>query len=151
MKRLYLDDLAVGQRFRSRSVELSEQDIIRFARENDPQFFHVDPQAAKASMFGGLVASGWQTAALAVKLLLESAEVPFADGIVGADATIAWRRPVRPGDALRIEAVVTDIRTSRSRPERGFVSWQIEMFNQNEAIVQTQTCTTVVRRDVSRG
>lgn len=112
MNRLYLEDLAVGRRVASKSVSLSAQEIIRFARDNDPQFFHLDTDAAKHGMLGELVASGWQTAALAVKLLVDSLEAPFVGGAVGADTHVVWRRPVRPGDALQIEAAIANTITA---------------------------------------
>lgn len=146
MKGLYLEDLAVGRRVRSKCATLSAEDIVRFARDNDPQFFHLDPAAAAQSMLGELVASGWQTGALAVKLLLDALGAPLVGGAVGADTHIAWRQPVRPGDALRVEAVVAGIKRPRSRPDRGFVSWKLEMSNQRDEIVQTQKLTFVVLR-----
>lgn len=149
-KALYLEDLFVGQRFRSGPMEITAEEIIRFARDNDPQFFHVDPEAAKESVFGGLIASGWQTGALSVRLLLGAADAPFAGGVVGADAQVSWKRPVRPGDSLHIDAEITRIVSPRTRADRGFVSFEITTFNQDKAPVQTMQATIVVFRDPAR-
>jgi acyl dehydratase len=146
-KKLYLEDLRVGQRLRSKSVTISAQDIIRFARDNDPQYFHLGADAAKDSMFGGLVASGWQTGALSIKLLIDSADPPFAGGLVGVEAHIAWKLPVRPGDSLRVEAEVTRIVHPRRHADRGFVSMNLETYNQRDEVVLTQRVTVVAFRD----
>ncbi|MBI5313750.1 MAG: MaoC family dehydratase N-terminal domain-containing protein [Methylocystis sp.] len=149
-KRLYLEDLRVGQRLRSASVTITAQDIIRFARDSDPQYFHLDEEAAKDSMFGGLVASGWQTGALSVKLLIDSADPPFAGGLVGVEAHIAWKLPVRPGDSLRVEAEVTRIVHPRRYADRGFVSMDMATYNQRGEVVLTQSVTVVAFRDPAR-
>lgn len=149
-KKLYLEDLRVGQRLRSKSVTISAEDIVRFARDNDPQYFHLDEAAAKDSMFGGLVASGWQTGALSVKLLIDSADPPFAGGLVGVDAHIAWKLPVRPGDSLRVEAEVIRIVHPRRHHDRGFVSMDMSTYNQRGEIVLTQSVTVIAFRDPAR-
>jgi acyl dehydratase len=140
---LYLEDLSVGQTFRSESRVLTAEEIIRFARDNDPQYFHIDPGAAEASLFGGLVASGWQTAALSMRLLVEG-PAPFAGGIVGMNAELSWPKPVRPGDSIRIEAEVTQISSSRSRPDRGIVSLRLTTFNQRDEPVQKLSARVLV-------
>jgi acyl dehydratase len=137
------EDLYVGQLFRAGEIHITAEDIIRFARDNDPQYFHVDPEAAKASPFGGLVASGWQTAALSMRLLIERAAI-FAGGVIGAGGEIAWLRPVRPGDRLRIECEVVKVTPSRSRPEVGTAVLKTTTFNQNDEPVQTLTANLVV-------
>jgi acyl dehydratase len=149
-KKLYLEDLRVGQRLRSKSVTISAQDIIGFARDSDPQYFHLDAEAAKDSMFGGLVASGWQTGALSIKLLIDSADPPFAGGLVGVEAHIAWKLPVRPGDSLRVEAEVTRIVHPRRHADRGFVSMNLETYNQRDEAVLTQRVTVLAFRDPAR-
>ncbi|MFO1103728.1 MAG: MaoC/PaaZ C-terminal domain-containing protein [Methylocystis sp.] len=149
-RKLYLDDLHVGQRLRSKSVTVSAQDIIRFAHENDPQFFHVDEEAAKDSIFGGLVASGWQTGALSIKLLIESADPPLAGPLIGVEADIAWKLPVRPGDALRVEAEVMRIVCPRRHADRGFVSMNVATYNQRDEVVLTQSVKVLAFRDPSR-
>ncbi|MGD9656804.1 MAG: MaoC family dehydratase [Methylocystis sp.] len=149
-KKLYLDDLCVGRRLRSKSVTVSAQDIIRFARESDPQYFHIDEEAAKDSMFGGLVASGWQTGALSIKLLIDSADPPLAGPVVGVEADIAWKKPVRPGDSLRVEAEITRIVFPRRHADRGFVSLNIATYNQRDEVVLTQSIKILAFRDPSR-
>ena len=116
---LYLDDLQVGQRFTSRTHRVDEAEIKAFASQFDPQPFHLDENAAKASLFSGLVASGWHTAAMTMRLLVE--ELPLAGGVIGAGGELSWPRPTRPGDILRVEIEIVEIVPSRSRPDRG--SW----------------------------
>ncbi len=142
-QRLYLEDLAVGQIYRAGPLTLEAEEMLRFARQYDPQYFHTDPEAAKSSMFGGLIASGWLTAALTMRLLIEGG-APFADGVIGAGGELAWPRPVRPGDSLRIESEVLKISPSRSRPDRGTVICKTTTFNQNNEVVQTLTAKLVV-------
>lgn len=149
-KSVYFEDLFVGLRFQSRAEELTEEAIIRFGRENDPQYFHVDATAAKDSIFEGLVASGWQTGALTLRLLLGACGISFVGGVVGADTHIAWKRPVRPGDRLNIEGEVTKLKTSHTQPDRGFVSFRASTINQHGAVVQTLQATMLVFRDPAR-
>src|SRR4051812_46681465 len=103
--RFFLDDLQVGQRFVSGTHLVDEDQITAFARQFDPQPFHLDDAAAKASLFGGLAASGWHTAAITMRLLVESG-LPLEGGIIGAGGEVAWPRPTRPGDVLRVESEV---------------------------------------------
>ncbi len=140
---LYLEDLSAGQVFRSEPRVLTLEEIIRFARDNDPQYFHVDAGAAKASLFGGLVASGWQTAALSMRLLVEG-PAPFAGGIIGMGAELSWPQPVRPGDSIRIEAEVTGVKRSRSSPDRGLVTMRITTYNQRNEPVQKLAARALV-------
>jgi acyl dehydratase len=117
----YLDDFAVGQTFGSRRMRIDEDRIKSFAAEFDPQPFHFDAEAARKSLFGGLAASGWHTAALTMRLLVES-EIKPVGGIVGAGFDeFRWPRPVRPGDELRVESEVLEVRASKSRPEQGII------------------------------
>src|ERR1700720_4177540 len=104
----FLEDLRVGQRFASASHTVDEAQIKRFAAEYDPQPFHLDDNAAKATLFGGLAASGWHTAAMTMKLLVD-AGLPLAGGILGAGGEIAWPKPTRPGDTLQVESEVLEI------------------------------------------
>ena len=147
---LYLEDLAVGQTFRAGPLSVDVEELVRFARDYDPQYFHTDPEAAKSSMFGGLIASGWLTAALTMRLLIEGG-APFADGVIGAGGELAWPRPVRPGDSLRIESEVLNIAPSRSRPDRGNVICKTTTFNQNNQVVQTLTAKLIVFARAGRG
>src|SRR5215467_15933496 len=118
---LYLEDLRVGQRFVSGTHRIDEGQIQAFAEQFDPQPFHLDAEAAKATLFEELVASGWHTAAITMRLLVESG-LPIAGGIIGAGAEITWPNPTRPGDVLRVESEVLELRPSRSRPERGIAT-----------------------------
>ena len=140
--RLYLDDLTVGQRFASAGHALDKAQITAFAAAFDPQPFHLDDAAAKGTLFGGLAASGWHTAAVTMKLLVES--TPIAGGIIGAGGEIAWPRPTRPGDVLHVETEVIDIARSKSRPDRGSVTLRSETQNQRGEVVQTTTARLIV-------
>jgi acyl dehydratase len=142
----YLEDFAVGQIFRSGRLKVDKERIKTFAAEFDPQPFHLDEDAARGTMFGGLAASGWHTAALTMRLLVESDLKP-ADGIVGAGFDeFRWSRPVRPGDELRIEAEVLEVRPSRSRPEQGLIKVRTTTLNQNDEAVQVIIANLVVPR-----
>ena len=134
---LYLEDLHVGQRFESRPHPLDAEQIKRFAADFDPQPFHLDEEAAKASLFGGLAASGWHTAALTMRLLVES--VPLADGLVGAELQLAWPRPTRPGDVLRVFSEVAEIVPSRSKPNMAMVTMRNETRDQDGNLLQLFT------------
>jgi len=142
---LYLDDLRVGQRFVSGTHRLDEGQIRAFAEQFDPQPFHLDAEAAKATLFKGLVASGWHTAAITMRLLVESG-LPLAGGIIGAGAEITWPNPTRPGDVLQVETEVIELRPSRSRPDRGMVTIRSETRNQRGEVVQVLTAKLIVPR-----
>jgi acyl dehydratase len=143
--RLFLDDLHVGQRFTSTSHVVDADQIKRFAAEFDPQPFHLDEDAAANSLFAGLAASGWHTAALTMRLLLAGG-MPIAGGIVGAGGEIAWPRPTRPGDELQVVSEVTEIRPSRTKPDKGIVVLRNETRNQRGEVVQVLTAKLVVPR-----
>jgi acyl dehydratase len=132
---LFLDDLAVGQRFSSRSHTLDEAQIKAFAAQFDPQPFHLDGQAAKATLFGGLAASGWHTAAITMKLLVESG-LPLSGGIIGSGGEISWPKPTRPGDTLHVVSEIEEVTPSRSRPDRGMIRVRSETRNQHGEVVQ---------------
>ncbi len=117
---LYLDDLDVGQRFTSGSYVMEAARIKEFAAEFDPQPFHLEEAAAEVSIFKGLAASGWHTAAVAMRLLVNGG-LPFANGIVGLGGEIAWPKPTRPGDTLHVESEIVEITPSRSKPQQGIV------------------------------
>lgn len=127
---LYLDDLHVGQRFTSGTYVMEAARIKEFAAEFDPQPFHLDEAAGEASIFKGLVASGWHTAAAAMRLLATGG-LPLAGGTVGLGGEIAWPRPTRPGDTLRLESEIVEITPSRSKPNQGIVILQSTMVNQD--------------------
>jgi acyl dehydratase len=147
---VFLEDLQAGQRFRTASYRLEERQIIDFARQFDPQPFHLGRESAQGTFFDELVASGWHTAAITMRLLVESG-LPIAGGIVGAGAEIAWPMPTRPGDTLHVESEIVEIKPSRSRPDRGVVVLRNETYNQNGQIVQVQTARLVVPRRAPAG
>jgi acyl dehydratase len=134
-ERLYLEDLREGQRFVSASRTLTADDIKAFARDFDPQPFHLDEEAARGSFFGGLAASGWHTAALTMRLLVDGG-LPFAGGVIGASGELSWPRPTRPGDTLHVECVIEKVTPSRSRPDRGMAAVRIETLNQHGETAQ---------------
>lgn len=143
MTTLYLEDLSVGQNFHSRAIQLSREDIQTFARQFDPQPFHVDEQAAKDSFFGQLVASGWHTASTTMRLMVES--IPIAGGLIGAGVDeLRWHQPVLPGDTLNVLSEIITIRRSRSKPLQGFVRFRHTTFNQDGHAIQSCLSTTVV-------
>jgi acyl dehydratase len=117
---LYLEDFFVGQKFTSGEYEMTEAAIKAFAAEFDPQPFHLDEAAAQASVFRGLAASGWHTAAVTMRLLVTSG-LPFAHGLIGLGGEISWPRPTRPGDIVHVESEVLEIRPSRTKPTQGIV------------------------------
>jgi len=143
-RRFYLDDLHVGQRFASAAHAIDEAQIIAFAAQFDPQPFHLADEAARGTLFGGLAASGWHTAAITMRLLVGS--LPIAGGIVGAGGEIAWPRPTRPGDVLQVESEIVEIAPSASRPDRGLVTLRSETRNQRGETLQTLTARLVVPR-----
>jgi acyl dehydratase len=143
--RLFLGDLHVGQRFTSTSHVVDTDQIKRFAAEFDPQPFHLDEDAATNSLFAGLAASGWHTAALTMRLLVMGG-VPIAGGIIGAGGEIAWPRPTRAGDELQVVSEVTEIRPSRTKPDKGIVVLRNETRNQRGEVVLVLTAKLVVPR-----
>ena len=129
-RRLFLDDLYVGQRFTSGTYRMDEERIKAFAAEFDPQPFHLDEVAAQGSVFRGLVASGWHTAAVAMRLLVTGG-LPLAHGIIGLGGELTWPKPTRPGDTLRVESEVTEILPSQSRPNQAIVKVTSTTLNQD--------------------
>jgi acyl dehydratase len=140
---LYLDDLSVGQQFVTGSHTLDEAQIMAFAVQFDPQPFHLDAEAAKATLFKGLVASGWHTAAITMRLLVESG-VPLAGGLIGLGGSLKWPRPARPGDVLTVYGEITEV--TPSKPDRGTISIKAETRNQRGDVVQGFTATLLVPR-----
>jgi acyl dehydratase len=147
MSVLYLDDLAPGQRFAgSTRIRIGEDRLKGFAAEFDPQPFHLNADAAGASIFRGLAASGWHTAAVTMRLLVDSEFKP-AGGIVGAGFDeLRWPLPVRPGDELRVESEVLEVRPSNSRPEQGLAKVHTTTLNQDGQVVQISVGNLVVPR-----
>lgn len=142
---LYLEDLSVGQRFVSASYMMDEAAIKAFAADFDPQPFHLDGDAAKETFFGELVASGWHTAAVTMRLMVRSG-LPISGGIVGAGGEITWPRPTRPGSILRVESEILEIKPSRSNPSRGLAVVRSETINQDAEVVQILVARLVVPR-----
>jgi acyl dehydratase len=140
---LYLDDLYIGQRFTSGTYSMDAARIKEFAAEFDPQPFHLDEAAAEATVFKGLSASGWHTAAVAMRLLVTGGP-PFANGIIGFGGEFAWPRPTRPGDVLHVESEIIEITPSRSKPHQGVVTLRATMLNQNSEIVYLLTAKLLV-------
>ena len=133
--RYYFEDFSVGRVFDSGTRQLSEQDILGFAREYDPQYFHTDPEAAKQSIFGGLIASGWQTVGVCMRLMCDSYLLESSSmGSPGMDA-VRWVKPVYPGDTLRIRTTVIAAKPSSSKPDRGMVTMRWDVFNQKDELV----------------
>ena len=145
MAERFFEDYKVGQTFRSGSVAVTAERIKSFAAEFDPQPFHLDEERARTSVFGGLVASGWHTAAITMRLIVDSDLGP-AGGTIGAGGELRWPKPVRPGDVLHIEAEVVELRPSRSRPEVGVMKVRITTYNQAGEPVQVVTPTLMVPR-----
>jgi acyl dehydratase len=136
MTKQYLEDFAVGQVYRSNRLQVDKGQILAFALQFDPQPHHLDEEAARKSVFKGLAASGWHTTAMTMRLLVESEFQP-ADGILGLGLEeLSWPRPVRPGDELRVEGEVLEIRPSKVRTDRGVIRLRATTFNQNDQPVQ---------------
>lgn len=143
-EKLYLDDLSLGQEFESDPIRVDREKMLAFAREYDPQPFHLSAEEAGLSLFGGLAASGWNTAALTMKLLVAS--VPLADGIIGLGIELSWPTPTYPDDVLRLFSTVQAIDPSASKPDRGVVTMFMETLNQNDKVVQRATGKLLVFR-----
>lgn len=134
---LYFEDLFVGQRFVSATRKITAEEIKAYAALYDPQPFHLDEAAAKATLFAGLAASGWHTAALTMQLVVET--LPLAGGVIGAGGELMWPRPTRPGDTLHVVVEILELTPSRSRPDRGSAMMRNTTLNQNGEAVQTFT------------
>lgn len=142
----YLEDLTPGRKFGSGRLRVEAERIKSFAKEFDPQPFHLDDAAAHDTLFRGLAASGWHTAAMTMRLLVDG-ELRPAGGIVGAGfEELSWPRPVRPGDELRVESEVLEVRASKSRPGQGLIKVRTTTLNQNGEPVQVMVGNLVVLR-----
>ena len=142
----YFDDFKPGERFQTAPLLVSETLIVEFGRFYDPQPFHIDPQAAKETIYGGLIASGLQTIALAFKLFLESGTLAASSlGSPGLDE-IRWMSPVRPGDTIRVVAEVLESRPSTSKPDRGILRILYTTLNQRGETVMTMIGNQLLRR-----
>jgi len=142
----YLEDFAVGQKFSSGRLRIEGERLVAFATEFDPQPFHLDEAAARQSFFGELTASGWYTAAVSMRLLMETGLKP-AGGYIGAGADVfRWPRPVRPGDELHVECEVIEVRSSSSRLDRGLIKVRMTTLNQDNEATLVYIANMVVPR-----
>jgi acyl dehydratase len=146
MEQRYLEDFAPGQVFRSGRLTVTAEAIIAYAREYDPQPFHLDDGAARGTLFGGLAASGWHTASLTMRLLVGSEFRPVGGIIGGGMEELAWPRPVRPGDELRVEIEVLEVRPSQSKPQQGMLRVRCTTLNQRDEPVQVIVPRLVIPR-----
>jgi acyl dehydratase len=142
---LYLDDFAVGRKFVTRDVTLTLEGCKAFATEYDPQPFHLDEGAARQSVFGRLAASGWYTAALSMRLMVDS-ELHPAGGLIGLGGEMKWPKPTYPGDTLHVECEVLEARASESKPDRGIVTMRNQTLNQRGESVQIAVVKMLVLR-----
>ena len=140
---LYLEDVVVGSEFTSEEVTVTAEDIIAFATQFDPQPFHLDPEAAKNSFFGGLAASGWHTAAITMRLLVTGGP-HIAGGTIGAGGELAWPTPTRPGDRLHVRVTVESVAPSKSRPDRGSTMLRVETLTSEGELRQKFTVRTLL-------
>jgi acyl dehydratase len=151
MKEQYLEDYAVGQTFLGSKRRIDKEQIVAFAKQFDPQYYHLDEESAKNSPFKGLAASGWYTAAITMRLLVDGEFKP-AGGIIGVGFDeLSWVRPVRPGDELYVKSEILEIRPSKSKKDRGTVRVRNTTFNQNDEVVQTFTGNLLVPRRTPAG
>ncbi len=142
----YFDDFSVGERFVSESAVISEEEILAFARRYDPQPFHINHEAAKASPYGGLIASGFHTLSFGFRLFIDTGAIADCSlGSPGVEA-IRWLAPVRPGDTLRTEVEVAAMRPSGSDPGRGVLTMDFSVINQDDTAVLTMRSVILVRR-----
>jgi acyl dehydratase len=145
MSQRYFEDLKAGDRFKSASYQVSQEQIVSFAREFDPQPFHLDAAVARQTMFERIIASGWHTAAITMRLFVQT--LNFAEGAIGLGVDeLRWPNAVRPDDVLQVETEIVDLRESRSKPSHGVVRLRNVTTNQRDEIVQTMTASALVLR-----
>jgi acyl dehydratase len=145
MSQRYFEDLKAGDQFKSGIYKVTEEQIISFAREFDPQPFHLDPAVARQTMFKGLIASGWHTAAITMRLFVQT--LNFAEGAIGLGVDeLRWPNAVRPGDVLQVETEIVDLRESRSKPSHGIVRIRNMTTNQRGEAVQAMFASALVLR-----
>jgi acyl dehydratase len=145
MKEHYFDDLKVGDRFKSEPLEVTEKQVIEFAHKFDPQMFHLTRKSAERTIFKGLVASRWHTAAKTKRLIVQT--LNFAEGAIGLGVDeLRWPNAVRPGDALKVETEILELRLCRSKPDYGIIRLRNVTTNQRSEIVQTMTASAMVPR-----
>ena len=142
----YFEDLKVGDKFNTAEYEMTAEEIIAFGQKFDPQAFHTDPVAATGTLFGRLVASGWHTAAVSMRLMVLG-EMALDGGVIGQGMeSLRWPRPVLPGDRLRVVSEVEELRPAPARPDRGLIKLRCRTYNQDSKIVQDMTATLLVAR-----
>ena len=146
MVKNYWEDFRVGERVLMGSVKVTKEDIVRFAVEYDPQLFHIDEKAGESSIFGGLIASGWHTCSLVMKMMCDSYLLDSASmGSPGMEH-IKWVKPVRPNDVLTAFRTTIETKSSQSKPDRGFVKTLFEVFNNNQELVMSMEGLGMFRR-----
>ncbi len=144
-KERYFDDLKVGDRFKSELLEVTEKQVIEFAHKFDPQMFHLTRKSAERTIFKGLIASGWHTAAMTMRLFVQT--LNFTEGAIGLGVDeLRWPNAVRPGDDLKVETEILELRRSRSKPNYGIIRLRNVTTNQRGEIVQTMTASAMVPR-----
>jgi len=149
MSQRYFEDLKAGDRFKSGTYKVTEEQIVSFAREFDPQPFHLDPAVARQTMFKGLIASGWHTAAITMRLFVQT--LNFTEGAIGLGVDeLRWPNALRPGDVLQVETEIVDLRESRSKPSHGIVRIRNVTTNQRGEVVQTMFASALVLRRSDR-
>jgi len=141
----YFEDYTPGAVYEYGYVTVSEADILDFARAFDPQPIHVNPEFAARGPFGGLIASGWHTAGIMMRILVDHYLSQVASLASPGIDELRWPAPVRPGDSLRLRATIVEARRSRSKPDRGLVRTQAELINQNDQVVLTLTAMNIIR------
>jgi acyl dehydratase len=145
---LYFEDFDTGQQFVTGGFTITQENAIAFAREYDPQYFHIDAEAAKKSAYGRLIVSGWQTAAVTMKLKATTPLVKVAGGLLGLGLDeLKWPRAVYPGDTLKVTITITDKRPSKSKPTHGVVKYKMDTYNQHgELVMETTTAVWMPRK-----
>src|SRR3954467_12859992 len=148
MKEHYFGDLKTGDRFKSEPLNVTVKDVVEFAHKFDPQMFHLSRRRAERSIFKGLIASGWHTAAMSMRLFVQT--LNFAEGAIGLGVDeLRWPNAVRPGDVLRVETEIVDLRPSKSKPDYGIIKLRNVTTNQRGEIVQTMFANALVPRRAS--
>ena len=149
---MYFEDFSPGDRYTTGTRTLSEAEIIEFASQWDRQYFHLDPEAAKDSIYGGLIASGFHTLLITFDLVVEAAIWTGASQGSPGMENLRWLKPVRPGDTLQVMFEVVEGRASSSRPDRGYLTWDHTTTNQDGEVVMTFRSTGVmIRRPKDKG
>jgi acyl dehydratase len=141
----YFEDYVVGSIYEFGTIAVTEEEIIDFARRYDPQPFHIDPKAAESTPFGGLISSGWLTAGLMMRLLVDNYVSSVASLGSPGVKELKWLKPVRPGDELSIRVTIQEARRSRSKPDRGMVGISVDVLNQHREVVMTMESVGMIR------